>query len=128
MANVEIINESTIKVVKVGVDSPVKVINVGGVIPPSATGVTSVSVSAPVEFSVTGSPVTSTGVINLAWASESRHYVFAAPEAGNGTPSFRALVISDISDFTPTPPTSPSSPNTSIQRMWTAFSDTLMSC
>lgn len=58
--------------------------------------VTSVGLSAPVEFTVTGSPVTTSGIIGLAWASELANKVFAAPNGAPGTPSFRSLVAADI--------------------------------
>ena len=66
----------------------------------SATGsggsVTSVGLSLPAEFTVTNSPVTSSGTLTATWASETAKYFFAAPNAANGTPSFRAIVASDI--------------------------------
>ena len=58
--------------------------------------VTSVALSLPGELTVSGSPVTSSGTLSASWASETQHYVFAAPSGGNGTPTFRALVASDI--------------------------------
>jgi len=58
--------------------------------------VTSVALAAPVEFTVSGSPVTSSGTLTLAWASAAQHAVFAGPSGSSGTPSFRALVASDI--------------------------------
>lgn len=54
---------------------------------------------------LSGGPITTTGTINLATAygdsinpygSKTAKYVLAAPNATNGTPSFRALVESDI--------------------------------
>jgi hypothetical protein len=58
--------------------------------------VTSVGLSLPTEFTVSGSPVTTSGTLTAVWASELQHFVFAAPSGGNGTPSFRALVASDL--------------------------------
>ena len=67
------------------------------VLPPSLLGsVTSVGLSLPAEFTVTDSPVTSSGTLTAAWASQTAKYFFAAPNAANGTPSFRAIVASDI--------------------------------
>lgn len=67
-----------------------------GTVSSSSGTVTSVALSLPAEFTVTGSPVTSIGTLAAAWASETQHYVMAAPSGSSGTPSFRALVASDI--------------------------------
>lgn len=62
-----------------------------------ATGVTSVALSAPNIFSVSGSPVTSSGTLSLSLANQTAAYVFAGPTSGGAaTPSFRALVATDI--------------------------------
>lgn len=64
-----------------------------------ATGVvyvSSVGLSLPSEFTVSGSPVTSAGTLSSTWASATQNYVFAAPSGSSGTPSFRALVAGDI--------------------------------
>lgn len=59
--------------------------------------VTSVGLSLPAtEFSISGSPVITSGTLTGAWLSQTQHFVLAAPSGGNGTPSFRALVASDI--------------------------------
>lgn len=63
-----------------------------------ATGVTSVALALPAEFTVTGSPVTSTGTLTGAWASETALTVFAAPTS-TGTPGFRLIDHTYISDF-----------------------------
>jgi hypothetical protein len=47
-------------------------------------------------FSVSGSPVTSTGTFTATLVSQSANRVFASPNASSGTPSFRALVSADI--------------------------------
>lgn len=61
----------------------------------STSFVTSVGLSLPAEFSVSGSPVTSAGTLSGTWASATQNYVFAAPNGSSGTPSFRALVAND---------------------------------
>lgn len=62
-----------------------------------ATGVTSVALSAPNIFSVSGSPVTSTGTLALSLATQTANYVWAGPTSGgSATPAFRALVAGDI--------------------------------
>ncbi|WP_343670660.1 hypothetical protein [Chitinophaga sp.] len=68
---------------------------------PKATGsngsVTSVALSLPASiFSVSGSPVTSTGTLSGALSSQAANTVFAAPDGTAGTPSFRSLVAADI--------------------------------
>lgn len=62
-----------------------------------STAVTSVALSLPAEFTVTGSPVTGTGTLTGAWANQTANYVFAGPTTGSATtPTFRALVNADI--------------------------------
>jgi hypothetical protein len=58
--------------------------------------VTSVGLSMPAEFSVAGSPVTSSGTLAATWASESANRVLASPNGTSGTPGFRALVSGDM--------------------------------
>lgn len=58
--------------------------------------VTSVGLSLPSVFTVSNSPVTTSGTLTVALASQTAAYVFAAPTGANGVPSFRALVAGDI--------------------------------
>lgn len=66
----------------------------------SAT-VTSVGLSLPSEFSVSGTPVTGSGTLTGTWASQTAKYVFAAPNGTSGGPSFRQLIASDIPTLEP---------------------------
>lgn len=59
-------------------------------------GVTSVSLTAPSIFSVSGSPVTSTGMLGLSLTSQSANMVLASPNGSSGTPSFRSLAAADL--------------------------------
>jgi len=65
---------------------------------PYGTGtVTSVGLSLPSIFTVTGSPVTTSGTLSATLATETANYVFAGPTSGAASaPSFRALVSTDI--------------------------------
>lgn len=58
--------------------------------------VTSVGLSAPAIFSVSGSPVTSSGTLSFSLASQAANLIFAAPNGVSGSPTFRSLVASDI--------------------------------
>ncbi len=59
--------------------------------------VTSVGLSAPNIFSVSGSPVTVSGTLSFALVDEVANSVFAGPASGaDDTPSFRALVVEDL--------------------------------
>jgi uncharacterized protein (TIGR02145 family) len=58
--------------------------------------VTSIALSLPAIFSVTGSPVTVTGALSASLVSQSAGLVFASPSGSAGTPSFRSLVSTDI--------------------------------
>jgi len=64
---------------------------------PGSGTVTSVGLSAPAMFSVTGSPVTTSGTLALALADQSANRVLAGPSSGAAAaPSFRALVSDDL--------------------------------
>jgi hypothetical protein len=58
--------------------------------------VTSVGLSMPSIFTVTGSPVTTSGTLAASLISQGAHVVFAGPISGTSTPSFRVLEASDI--------------------------------
>ena len=61
------------------------------------TGVTSVGLSMPTGFSVSGSPVTSSGTLSVTFGgSITKNYVLASPSSAAGSPTWRALVSSDI--------------------------------
>jgi len=73
---------------------------------PSATAnagagtVTSVGVSMPGIYSVTGSPITTSGTIAVTLSTQSANIVFAGPASGAAAaPTFRALVGGDIPIF-----------------------------
>ena len=64
------------------------------------SAVTSVALSLPDIFSVSGSPVTSTGTLSATFSTQTQNHVFAAPgSGGNGAPAFRALASGDIPDL-----------------------------
>lgn len=74
-----------------------QLVQIRGLVGTSSPGfVTSVGLTAPTIFTVTGSPVTTSGTIALALASQAARSVFAAPTSGAGTPAFRALEAADI--------------------------------
>ena len=58
--------------------------------------VTSVALSLPSDFTVTGSPITSAGTLSGAWASQTANKFLASPDGTSGTPSFRAIVAADV--------------------------------
>lgn len=58
--------------------------------------VTSVALSLPGIFSVSGSPVTGSGTLTGTLVSQSANLLFAAPSGSSGTPSFRALTALDL--------------------------------
>lgn len=60
-------------------------------------GVTSVALSLPNIFSISGSPITSSGTITATLANQLQNLVFASPNGSTGAPTFRALVIADVS-------------------------------
>jgi hypothetical protein len=59
--------------------------------------VTSVALSLPALFTVSGSPITTTGTITATLATQTANTVFAGPTTGSAAaPTFRALVAGDI--------------------------------
>jgi hypothetical protein len=66
----------------------------------TATGgggtVTSVGLSLPAIFTVTGSPVTAAGTLTATLASEAANTVLAGPTGSAGAPTFRTLVAADV--------------------------------
>jgi hypothetical protein len=63
----------------------------------AATGVTSVGLALPNIFSVSGSPVTTTGTLTGSLATQDANKVFAGPGTGSAAaPIFRVLVADDI--------------------------------
>ena len=66
---------------------------------PAGSGgtVTSVGLGLPAEFTVTGSPVTTSGTLTGAWNDQAANTVLAGPTTGaDATPTFRALVSADV--------------------------------
>ena len=74
----------------------------GGVLSASVTGggggtVTSVGLSLPGMFSVSGSPVTTAGTLSATLANQNANVVLAGPATGSAAaPTFRALVNADL--------------------------------
>ncbi len=60
------------------------------------TVVTSIGLSLPGIFSVTGSPVTSSGTIVATLASQAANTFFSAPDGAAGAPAFRTIVTADL--------------------------------
>jgi len=59
--------------------------------------VTSVGLSGIASFiTVSGSPVTTSGTLALALASQTQNLIFASPNGSSGAPSFRAMVAADV--------------------------------
>lgn len=65
---------------------------------PATSGtVTSVGLSMPTQFTVTNSPVTSSGTLTASWNTQTANYVLSGPTTGAAAvPTFRALVAGDI--------------------------------
>lgn len=80
--------------------------NTGWVAIPAGAGggtVTSVALTVPSIFSVSGSPVTTSGTLGVTFNDATANFVLAGPTTGAAaTPSFRALVAADIPPVTST--------------------------
>jgi len=90
----------------------ISVTNGAGSISIANTGVTSVGLALPSIFTVSGSPVTTTGTLTGTLASQTANTVFVAPNGSAGAPTFRALAYADLplslyveNPSTPTAPT-----------------------
>lgn len=83
-------------------------VGAGGVWTTGACGsgsgnVSSVGLALPSSvFSISGSPVTSSGTLTGAFVSQTANLVFASPNGSSGTPTFRALVSADLPSGTGT--------------------------
>lgn len=62
--------------------------------------VTSVALSLPSIFTVSGSPVTGSGTLTGTLASQTANTFFAAPNGSNGAPTFRTMVAADVPTLT----------------------------
>lgn len=63
----------------------------------TAGTVTSVAMTVPTEFTVTGSPITTNGTLAITKANENANTVFAGPTSGGAAaPTFRTLVAGDV--------------------------------
>jgi hypothetical protein len=61
------------------------------------TGVASVALNAPIEFTVSNSPVTSTGALTLTKAVQTANWIYAGPSSGSSAqPFFRPLASADM--------------------------------
>jgi hypothetical protein len=63
---------------------------------PGTATVRSVGLSLPPIFSVTGSPVTTSGTLTATLASQSPNLFFASPDGSSGAPTFRAMLAADV--------------------------------
>ena len=63
----------------------------------SGTGtVTSVALALPNIFTVSGSPITTSGTLTAVLASQIANKFLAAPDGSNGTPTFRVIALGDL--------------------------------
>lgn len=70
---------------------------IGGTLNALNTGtVTSVGLTMPTIFSVTGTPVTAAGSFNVSLVNQSANSAFLAPNGSAGAPAFRTLVNADL--------------------------------
>ena len=60
--------------------------------------VTRVAMTVPTGFSVSGSPITGDGTLEVTLNSQTKNKVLASPSNASGVPSFRALVAADLPD------------------------------
>jgi hypothetical protein len=79
----------------------ISVTNGAGSVTVANTGVTSVALAVPNIFSVSGSPVTTTGTLTASLATQSANTLFAGPTTGAAAaPTFRSQVLADLPQLT----------------------------
>lgn len=61
--------------------------------------VTSVSLTMPADFAVTGSPVISAGTLAVSYSNQNQGLAFMSPKSSTGVPTFRAIYCQDINDI-----------------------------
>jgi hypothetical protein len=67
------------------------------VVSPGGGSVTSIALTMPAEFSVAGSPISSSGTLAVTKANQNANLVYAGPASGGAAaPGFRALVAADL--------------------------------
>lgn len=87
---------------QIQVDAKGRIVAVTAVTAGGGSGsVTSVGLSLPAEFSVAGSPVTSTGTLAGTWASQAAKRFLGSPAGAAGAPSFRPIAAADLGSGTP---------------------------
>jgi hypothetical protein len=73
------------------------VVHGAGVVTFNNTGVTSVALTAPSIFTVSGSPVTTTGTLDFALNTQADNTFFAGPSTGGpSVPTFRTITAADL--------------------------------
>lgn len=104
-ANGMVVGTLTSDTTTAGQPSQIDVLN-QAFIPGSGVGtgtVTSVNLTMPTEFTVSGGPVTVAGTLAVSKANQSPNLVYAGPASGGaGVPTFRALVTADLPGTVPT--------------------------
>lgn len=89
--------------IRLGIGNNNEVLTSNGTVPIWAAGggggggtVTSVGLDMPTQFTVTNSPVTTSGTLTAAWNSQNQNLIFASPDGASGVPLFRGLTDADI--------------------------------
>lgn len=59
-------------------------------------GIGSIGITAPAEFTVSGSPITDSGTLSVAFANQAAAKALAGATSGTVAPTFRSLVVADI--------------------------------
>jgi hypothetical protein len=94
-------NPSAITFVRLNSDNSISTLNASDFRTAIGAGtgsgsVTSVGLSLPSFFTVSGSPVTNSGTLTAVMASQTANTLLAAPDGTAGAPTFRALTSTDI--------------------------------
>lgn len=98
-------NPSAVTFTRINADNSVSTLNAADFRTAIGAGtgngsVTSVGLSLPAIFTVSGSPVTGSGTLTATLASQTANTFFAAPNGTAGAPTFRAMVAADVPTLT----------------------------
>jgi hypothetical protein len=102
LAKQDALGFTPINVTAIGAASGVAGLDSGSKVPVAQLPpfVSSVGLDLPNIFTVSNSPVTSTGTLTAVFASQAPNLALMTPISGTGTPSFRAMVAGDVPSLT----------------------------
>ena len=84
------------KYIRLASGSSGQYLSTSGTAPNWATAVSNVGLALPNIFTVSNSPVTTTGTITASLATQTANLIFASPNGSSGLPAFRSIINADL--------------------------------